>query len=147
MVQQLESWRQLLPGPLQWSDDDRFAFPHGLFPAHRQPNSPLFAPNSPPLPINHRYNLDVMVAQLRTRYYYARFMTYRPFIWRALHVGDAGMTPEDDMCCGLALKSALSWPMFLAPPKNKKRLVPHHFTWYASPPPSTLRQQAITSSD
>ncbi|KAF2763859.1 hypothetical protein EJ03DRAFT_283252, partial [Teratosphaeria nubilosa] len=127
MVRQLDSWRALLPRPLQWSDADRFGFP-SRDPLSRQPNEPLFSVDQGPVPIGHRCNLDVVSAQLRTRFYYARFMMYRPFIYKALHFPEL-MTPDDCNCCALAIKSACMWPLAMAPPKNKKRLVPHLFAW------------------
>ncbi|KAH9845066.1 GAL4-like Zn(II)2Cys6 (or C6 zinc) binuclear cluster DNA-binding domain [Teratosphaeria destructans] len=127
MVRQLDSWRALLPRPLQWSDADRFGFP-SRDPLSRQPNEPLFSIDQGPVPIGHRCNLDVVSAQLRTRFYYARFMMYRPFIYKALHFPEL-MTPDDCNCCALAIKSACMWPLAMAPPKNKKRLVPHLFAW------------------
>jgi hypothetical protein len=128
MAHQLESWRNLLPRSLQWQDTDRFAYPH-LGPSHRLPNEPLFTTNNLPVLIAHRHNIDIMVAQLRTRYYYARFMIYRPFIWRALHMPE-NMSDDDEEFCAMAVRSACLWPVIMAPPKSKKRLVPHHFTWY-----------------
>ena len=80
------------------------------------------------MPITHKYNLDVVTAQLRTRFYYARFMLYRPFVYKALHFPEL-MTVDDATCCGLAIKSACAWPMAMAPTKDKKRLVPHLFAW------------------
>ncbi|KAK5108758.1 hypothetical protein LTR62_007818 [Meristemomyces frigidus] len=127
MVRQLDSWRALLPRPLQWSDSDRFEFP-ASDPLSRRPNEPLFGPDQGPIPIGHRYNLDIVTAQLRTRFYYARFMMYRPFIYKALHFPEI-MTPDDCNCCALAIKSACAWPLAMSPPKNKKRLVPHLFAW------------------
>ncbi|KAK3676216.1 hypothetical protein LTR78_003966 [Recurvomyces mirabilis] len=127
MMRQLDSWRALLPRPLQWSDNDRFEFP-ATDPMTRRPNEPLFSPDQGPIPIGHKYNLDVVTAQLRTRFYYARFMMYRPFVYKALHFPEL-MTEEDGNCCALALKSACLWPLAMAPPKNKKRLVPHMFAW------------------
>ncbi|KAK4561779.1 hypothetical protein LTR86_004458 [Recurvomyces mirabilis] len=127
MMRQLDSWRALLPRPLQWSDNDRFEFP-ATDPMTRRPNEPLFSPDQGPIPIGHKYNLDVVTAQLRTRFYYARFMMYRPFVYKALHFPEL-MTEEDGNCCSLALKSACMWPLAMAPPKNKKRLVPHMFAW------------------
>ena len=80
------------------------------------------------MPIGHKYNLDVVTAQLRTRFYYARFMMYRPFVYKALHFPET-MTAEDANCCALAIKSACVWPVSMAPSKHKKRLVPHLFAW------------------
>ncbi|TKA68875.1 hypothetical protein B0A55_09253, partial [Friedmanniomyces simplex] len=130
MVRQLDSWRALLPRPLQWSDNDKFDFP-ATDPMTRRPNEPLFSVDQGPIPIGHRYNLDVVTAQLRTRFYYARFMTYRPFVYKALHFPEL-MTPDDCNCCALAIKSVCLWPLAMAPPKNKKRLVPHMFAWTQS---------------
>ncbi|KAK4930640.1 hypothetical protein LTR10_011978 [Elasticomyces elasticus] len=130
MVRQLDSWRALLPRPLQWSDNDKFEFP-ATDPMTRRPNEPLFSIDQGPIPIGHRYNLDVVTAQLRTRFYYARFMMYRPFVYKALHFPEL-MTPDDCNCCALAVKSVCLWPLAMAPPKNKKRLVPHMFAWTQS---------------
>ncbi|KAF2215184.1 hypothetical protein CERZMDRAFT_82236 [Cercospora zeae-maydis SCOH1-5] len=127
MARQLESWRSLLPRPLQWQDTNKLDFPN-IDPAGRRPNEPLFSPDQGPVPIGHKYNLDLVTAQLRTRFYYARFMMYQPFVYKALHFPEL-MTAEDANYCGLAIKAALLWPMAMAPPKNKKRLVPHLFAW------------------
>jgi hypothetical protein len=127
MVRQLDSWRALLPRPLQWSDGDKFEFP-ATDPMTRRPNEPLFSSDQGPIPIGHKYNLDIVTAQLRTRFYYARFMMYRPFVYKALHFPEL-MTADDCNCCALAIKSACGWPLAMAPPKNKKRLVPHMFAW------------------
>ncbi|KAK5133201.1 hypothetical protein LTR08_008036 [Meristemomyces frigidus] len=127
MVRQLDSWRALLPRPLQWNDNNKFDFP-AADPTSRRPNEPLFTVDQGPIPIGHKYNLDVVTAQLRTRFYYARFMMYRPFVYKALHFPEL-MTPDDCNCCALAIKSACMWPLAMSPPKNKKRLVPHLFAW------------------
>lgn len=127
MARQLDSWRSLLPRPLQWSDNDKFDFPNSD-PTSRRPNEPLFMIDQGAVPINHKYSLDIVTAQLRTRFYYARFMMYRPFVYKALHFPEL-MTEEDANCCALAIQSACLWPLAMAPPKNKKRLVPHLFAW------------------
>ncbi|CZT14774.1 related to acetate regulatory DNA binding protein FacB [Ramularia collo-cygni] len=127
MARQLESWRSLLPRPLQWQDSDKLDFPN-IDPSGRRPNEALFSPDQGPVPIGHKHSLDLVTAQLRTRFYYARFVLYRPFVYKALHFPEL-MTTEDANCCALAIKSALSWPIAMAPSKNKKRLVPHLFAW------------------
>lgn len=116
-----------MPRPLQWTDYDRFDFPTSD-PNTRRPNEALFSHDQSAVPINHRYNLDVVSAQLRTRFYYGRFFTYRPFVYKALHFPEL-MTAEDVKYCVLAIKAACLWPVSMAPPKNKKRLVPHLFAW------------------
>jgi hypothetical protein len=93
MARQLDSWRSLLPRPLQWLDSDMLDFPN-FDPTSRRPNEPLFSPDQGSVPIGHRYNLDVVTAQLRTRFYYARFMMFRPFVYKALHFPEL-MTADD----------------------------------------------------
>ena len=117
----------MLPTPLKWSDDERFDFPdaHSLGTKHQDT---LFALEQGPVPVNHPYNLDIVTAQLRTRFYYARFMIYRPYVYKALHFQEM-MTDGDAECAALCIKAASLWQLALAPPRNKKRLVPHLFTW------------------
>jgi hypothetical protein len=127
MISQLESWRFLLPQPLQWRDNDMLEFPAGD-PTGLRPQESLFSRTQGRVLIDHRYNLDIAIAQLRTRFYYARFIIYRPFVYKALH-SPQHMTKDDAECCALAVQSACLWPLTMAPPKDKKRLVPHQFTW------------------
>lgn len=127
LARQLDSWRSLLPRSLQWLDSDTLGFPN-LDPTSRRPNESLFSPDQDPVPIGHKYNLDIVTAQLRTRFCYARFMVYRPFVYKALHFPEL-MTAEDANCCAIAIQSCCLWPTSMAPPKNKKRLVPHLFSW------------------
>lgn len=128
MAHQLDSWRSLLPQPLQWTENAILDLPGGRSTTPR-PEELLFSTTGPRLgPIGHRHNLDIVNAQLRTRFYYARFMLFRPFIYKALH-SPKSVTTDDADCCALAIESACLWPMSMAPPKDKKRLVPHQFTW------------------
>lgn len=97
-------------------------------PMVRRPADTLFAVDQGPVPINHRFNLDIVTGQLRTRFYYAKFMIYRPFVYKALHFPEL-MSDDDAEFCGLAIQSACMWPLSMASPRNKKRLIPHLFTW------------------
>jgi hypothetical protein len=127
MIGQLESWRFLLPQPLQWCDNDMLEFPAGD-PTGRRPQESLFSRTQGRVLIDGRYNLDIAIAQIRTRFYYARFIIYRLFVYKALH-SPQHMTEDDTEYCALAIQSACLWPLTMAPPKDKKRLVPHQFTW------------------
>ncbi|OCK80798.1 hypothetical protein K432DRAFT_296919 [Lepidopterella palustris CBS 459.81] len=130
LVRQLDSWRALLPTALQWSDDDRFAHPNApnlyLPPA----SSPLFALTQESLRGESSQSaiLYILTAQLRSRYYYARFIIYRPFIFKALHYPDH-MSSEDRQLAARCLQSALLWPIAMYPCKDRKRLVPMLFAW------------------
>jgi len=88
----------------------------------------LFSLDQGPQPVTHEYSLDVIVAALRTRFYYTRYMIYRPFIFKALHYPEQ-MTQEDIECCVICLRSCLRWPICMAPPRNKKRMLPYLFAW------------------
>jgi len=111
--QQLDAWRALLPKQLQWSDDRR---------------SDLFDISQHPKNYEVPYNADVMIAELRARFYNARFLLLSPFIYQALHHPEL-LTPDDVDHCRSAIKSTFSWPMAISPVKNQKRLISHHFTW------------------
>jgi hypothetical protein len=39
------------------------------------------------------------------------------------------MTADDRVKCAFAIDAACLWPLSLAPPKNKKHLIPHLFSW------------------
>jgi hypothetical protein len=127
LIHQLDLWRATLPQKLQWNDSDRFDFER-VDPLSTDLLSCSFSTsrNLGPGEIDH--NTDIVVAQLRTRFYYARFSICRPFIYKALHLPHL-MTADDRARCALAIDAACLWPLSLAPPKIKKHLVPHLFSW------------------
>ena len=67
-------------------------------------------------------------AHLRSRYYYARFLTYRPFLFKALH-SPHPLTEDEQRSAAECLKACLLWPISMDPPKSRKRLVPYLFAW------------------
>ena len=96
----------MLPRDLQWPEDDPTSFPllhptgglntpvdPSLSPRRSQPE-PLFTTDLDSDPIQYPYVYDVHVALLRTRYYYAKYMVYRPFVYKALHFPEQ-MTQDD----------------------------------------------------
>jgi hypothetical protein len=127
LVHQLDFWRDTLPQKLQWSDSDRFDFEQ-VKPLSTALLRCTFSPlqNLGPGIVDH--NTDIAVAQLRTRFYHARFLLCRPFIYKALHLPQS-MTADDRIKCAFAIDAACLWPLSLAPPKNKKHLIPHLFSW------------------
>jgi hypothetical protein len=109
LASQLDHWRSLLPPELQWPEEDPTVFPRladvprpynqsldpSLATASRgQSGEPLFIPNLDQDAVLYPYAYDIQVALLRTRYYYAKYMVHRPFIYKALHFPDQ-MTPMD----------------------------------------------------
>ena len=104
LASNLAQWRTLLPRDLQWTEDE----PAGPPPqssnfGSNQPLDPHLYQAGPPLyfttdlhsvrePVSYVY--DIQVALLRTKYYYAKYMVYRPFVYKALHFPEQ-ITPED----------------------------------------------------
>lgn len=121
---QLDSWRTLSTRFLQWSDKDEFGF-LGSNVTAGESSELLFSAEQGSIPIGHMCNLDIVSAHLRTRFCYARFIVYRPLIYKALHFPEL-MTVDNYHCCAIAIKSTCVWPLALAPPKYKKRLVAVH---------------------
>ncbi|KAL1390850.1 hypothetical protein HDK64DRAFT_297683 [Phyllosticta capitalensis] len=131
LARQLESWRSMLPQPLQWSDDPPEArFVYGMRGLEKAFDSNIFSSGASDsaVPLDQQSAMDLLTAHLRSRYYQCRFIIYRPFVFKALHFPEL-VTQEDRMLIAMCIKSSLMWPMALAPPKNRKRLVPYPFAW------------------
>jgi hypothetical protein len=124
LIRQLQSWRAALPSQLQWNDSDKFDFTPTTEPSLSSPDS-FSNPSSLPGP---GYDMRMAVAQLRTRFYHAQFLIYRPFVYKALHFPDL-TTADERTKCGCAIKTACMWPLVLSPPNQRKHLVPHLFAW------------------
>lgn len=73
-------------------------------------------------------DLGIMIAQLRARFYNARFTLHSPFLYLALHHSEL-LSSDDTQFCVLALESTLLWPLSAESVSNRKRLISHHFTW------------------
>ena len=109
IASQLTQWRGMLPHPLQWAEDDPTSFPdprHGnkanfdqqvdpsLSPQQSEAGMVMFTSDLDSEPVRYPYAYDIQVALLRTRYYYAKYMVYRPFVYKALHY-PGQLTRED----------------------------------------------------
>lgn len=127
MDRQLNSWRSLLPEALRWHDADALGERHDAE-SDSESRSPTFSYSNSSGSAGHSRNTDMLTAQLRTRYYYARYILYRPYIYKALH-HPLSMSRTDADYCGVAVKSMCLWPSLMAPPKAKKRTVPHLYAW------------------
>lgn len=96
LASQLSQWRGLLPETIQWDEDEPTIFPSSQTPEAQSenidptlispdPRSAFFSTNIDEEPAKYSYAYDIQVAMLRTRYYYARYMVYRPFVYKVLH--------------------------------------------------------------
>jgi hypothetical protein len=105
----LTQWRGMLPQGLQWPGNDSTSFPtpqnanSGWYGQQLDSNLSRHQTNADMLisssdldqgPRQYPYIYDIQVAFLRSRYYYARYMAYRPFVYKALHFPEQ-MTQED----------------------------------------------------
>lgn len=110
LASSLVQWRALLPRDLQWTEENSIGFPTpnpisnvggygqqldpNLSPQQTQSGMTMFSTDLNSEPVHYPYLYDIQVSLLRTRYYYARFMVYRPFVYKALHYPEQ-MTQED----------------------------------------------------
>ncbi|KAF1983066.1 hypothetical protein K402DRAFT_414646 [Aulographum hederae CBS 113979] len=128
LVDMLQQWRELLPRELQWKDGPhRFNYPgldrdgtptqHVLFHYTKNADQPEYL-----------MSIDISTAQLRSRYYYALFIIYRPFVYKALHYPEI-TTAEDRRNAGECIQASLKWPIVMYPVRDKKRLIPYGFAW------------------
>lgn len=145
LAQQLDSWRSMLPWALQWPENDPCANPplnehtpvvgrgehayHGAqYGAQNQYQRSFFSTDVVSDSSRYPFVYSMQVALLRTRYLYARYMIYRPFIYKALHFPEQ-MTQDDALGVAECLKSCIKWPLLTSPPARQKRLVPYLFCW------------------
>ncbi|KAI1336423.1 hypothetical protein F5Y15DRAFT_427096 [Xylariaceae sp. FL0016] len=137
LASQLDQWRGLLPVYLRWSEDQPGAFsqPPELFEQSMYPTPVMdvhtgfmFTTDLNTQPVSYPYAVDIQTANLRTRYYYVKYLMYRPFVFKALHHPDQ-MTHNDAEAVAECLKAILKWPIIMSPICFQKRLVPCSFFW------------------
>ncbi|KAI1807632.1 hypothetical protein F4811DRAFT_446564 [Daldinia bambusicola] len=139
MAEQLDQWRGLLPVYLRWEEENPGAFSnpaeemygeHSMYP----PPVPdlhtnfMFSADLDTPPASYPYAVDIQTASLRTRYYYVKYLIYRPFIFKALHHPEQ-VTRDDADGVVECLKAMLKWPITMSPTCFHKRLVPCLFFW------------------
>ncbi|TVY19268.1 hypothetical protein LARI1_G002375 [Lachnellula arida] len=139
---ELAQWRSNLPENLQWAEDRPAAFPspQGNNAGYNQAIDPelsheksysqrhLFSTNLDEAPEDYPYLFDIQVALLRTRYYYAKYMAYRPCVYKVLHFPEQ-VTQDDAEGVAECLRACLKWPLTMSPVSRRKRLIPYLFCW------------------
>ncbi|KAI1373661.1 hypothetical protein F4677DRAFT_428776 [Hypoxylon crocopeplum] len=139
MAAQLDQWRGLLPVYLRWEEDSPGAFSNpaeGLYDDQQMYSPPvpdlhtnfMFTADLDNPPVNYPHAVDIQAASLRTRYYYVKYLIYRPFIFKALHHPEA-MTRDDAEGVAECLRAMLKWPITMSPTCFHKRLIPCLFFW------------------
>lgn len=136
LAHQLEQWRGMLPDYLRWDDlratavsapvPDFFSPAPGMYPP--PPIHEMFTTDLSSPPVPYPYATDIQVALLRTRYYYTKYLIYRPFVYKALHHANM-MDAEDAKGVAECFKACLKWPIIMSPTCYRKRLIPCVFFW------------------
>lgn len=141
----LEQWRVMLPPYLLWagSRPEEFPIADGELDLEMPEDLPMTAAPSPVVeapsrdmfmsdlaaePTAYEVNIDVWVAVLRSRYYYAKLNIYRQYVFRVLNYPDQ-IRAQDAQGVAECLKACLKWPVAMSPTSMHKRLVPCLFFW------------------
>lgn len=136
LAESLTQWRGMLPRDLQWAEDDPAAFPSPQpppVPAFGQSVDPSLSPQASsqgPLfitdldvePVHYSFVYDIQVALLRTRYYYAKYIVHRPYVYKALHFPEQ-MTQLDAEGVAECLRVSFAHLLFLVYANDDPRLV------------------------
>lgn len=131
---QLDQWRSMLPAQLRWLDhqstlpgssQDSFS---NIYADQSMQDGYTFTADLDTPSTSYPYTADLHAALLRSRYYYTRFLIYRPCVYKVLHFPES-MTREDADGAAECLKASLKWPIAMSPPCTNKRLVPTTFFW------------------
>ncbi|KAG9242385.1 hypothetical protein BJ878DRAFT_535930 [Calycina marina] len=143
LASQLGEWRSILPAKLQWDEDQPESFPvlqrqamdkfmkqvdPNLTPQTGHGDRNLFTADLNAQYIDYPYVYDIQVALLRTRYYYAKYMVYRPYVYKALHFPNL-IQEEDAQGVAECLRCCIKWPLALSPASRHKRMIPYLFCW------------------
>lgn len=88
----------------------------------------MFTADLDTIPPTYPMAYDIQVALLRTRYYYAKYLLHRPFLYKALHYPEA-LTADDAAGVATCLRAALQWPVTMSPACKRKRLIPCLYFW------------------
>lgn len=132
LEESLENWRNLLAGNLylQWPEDDPTAYPFRVDPQlmniyhNVDPTlggtAKMFYTHSQPSQLRFPYVYEIQVALLRTRYYYAKYMIYRPYIYKVLHFPEELDSSDMEaaatclkVCCARYIKPKLLYTILL----------------------------------
>ncbi len=129
LLDALQRWRQLLPGPLQrlqW-DENLPRHPESFRDSLRVN---WFEPYEGVLRVTGAFaNIDAILdAALRTRYKYAQYLIWRPFLFNILHY-PLGSNEADLEGAMKALKAISLWPLTHPVFNDQRRLLPHLYEY------------------
>lgn len=126
LSQQLARWRDTLSVDLQWADTDRFCSSN---PPPMAIGMPMFFAE-----LNANYSglgdmgEVLFTAILRSGYYYTRYLTHRPAVYKALHHPE-NVNKQDCEDATRCLEATLLWPISAYPCAVWKRVIPSTYVW------------------
>ena len=110
--ERLLTWRGLLPTNLAWQDGQAVDL----------------VPDNYPSQLLVALMGNIQAALLRSHYHHARYLLYRPYVYRVLH-HPASLISEDMSGAAECLRASLRWPVTMEPASTSKRLIPLPFYW------------------
>lgn len=132
LIRALSIWRSTLPEPLRWTDippsppnspASTASYISLLQSTWQQPYSGIrsITPNFK--------NMDVILdAALRSRFKYAQYLIYRPYIYKALHFPQE--TQEEEVMMALSgLRACTLWPLTHPVFADQRRVLPHLYEY------------------
>lgn len=103
---QLDEWRVHLPDALQWNNGYVDEMPNAT--SSPSTTAPLFVPSGGVEGSqNKTRDWDILIATLRSKYLYAKYLIGQPVVYKALHFPDR-MTQKDVEDCAAFLKVCTS---------------------------------------
>lgn len=118
----MQRWREHLPPALQWTESTALEIPS------EQIESSAIVLKADGI-VYKMISVDlILTASLQTRYRYAEYLIWRPYIYKALHSEDS-VTGYDLTGCEKAIMACTQWPITLPLFQERKRLLPHLFEY------------------
>ncbi|RDW79832.1 hypothetical protein BP6252_04470 [Coleophoma cylindrospora] len=113
---QLENWRLHLPALITFTEDDLYD------------SKEILAASRTPIAISKMDIRAMLQATLRTRYKYAQYIIWRPYIYQILH---APRNPSLHIIESSlkALRACTMWPLASAAFQSQRQLVPHLYEY------------------
>lgn len=119
----IEDWRAQLPAQLSWTDEDRLVL-RGRSASSTQAFRFTITPAEP---LEDPDRWIMVIAQLRTRFYFIRSWIFQPYIYQALHLPEEVKRESGDEIAR-CLQDMLLAPIAMYPCRIQKRLVPDLFS-------------------
>ncbi|OHW90513.1 fungal transcription factor domain-containing protein [Colletotrichum incanum] len=151
LARQLEQWHSSLPGYLSWDRDlpsTVYAAPELQAPGqsfyvqsmyaaeamdglHPVPMTNFIGPDmgNPNANMGYPNSDEVLLAVMRSGYYYLEYLLYRPFAYKVLHEHPDNLTEADLLATTRFLHACVLWPVMIPPTSQHKRMIPCLYFW------------------